>query len=151
MDNIQNTSKPNILLVEDNPADIRLIKEAFKEYGIKNKLYQVNNGVEALKFLYQKNQYNDMPRPDLIMLDLNLPRKDGWEVLKEVKKDEKLKAIPVIIISVSTDPETIFKAYHLQANCVMIKPIDVNEFNKCIKGINDFWLDIVQLPINSRV
>ena len=139
----------NILLVEDNPADIRLTKVALKEIRVKRNLYSVYDGIEALKFLNQQDQYEFMPRPDIILLDLGLPRKDGWEVLKEIKNDEKLKTIPVIVVTASTDPKTIFKAYQLQANSVIIKPIDIDEFNKNINRINDFWFNTAQLPIKS--
>ena len=139
----------NILLVEDCPADIKLTKVALKEIRVKRNLYSVYDGVEALKFLNQQDQYEYMPRPDIILLDLGLPRKDGWEVLKEIKNDEKLKTIPVIVITVSTDPKTIFKAYQLQANSVIIKPLDIDEFSKSINDINDFWFNTAQLPIKS--
>ena len=145
----QSIIKQNILLVEDNPSDIRLAEEALKEIGLKKNLYIVNDGVEAIKFLKQESRYKNMPCPDLILLDLGLPRKDGWEVLKEIKNDEKLKIIPVIIITVSTDPKTINNAYRLQANSVFIKPLDIDEFNKHIKAINDFWFKTAQLPIKS--
>jgi CheY-like chemotaxis protein len=151
MDIIQSTIKQNILLVEDNPSDTRLIKEIFKKYEIKSSLYTVSDGVEALKFLDQTGQYNEAPCPDIIILDLGLPRKDGFEVLKEIKSDPKLKVTPVIAITVSVDPETIFKAYNLQANCVIIKPLDVDKFDKHIKSINDFWLNLVQLPFKNRL
>jgi CheY-like chemotaxis protein len=151
MDTIQSIIKQNILLVEDNPSDIRLIKEAFKKYEIKSNLYSVNDGVEALKFLNQTEQYNKVPCPDIILLDLGLPRKDGYEVLKERKNDEKLKITPIIAITVSTDPGTVFKAYQLQANCVIIKPLDIDKFNNYIKSINDFWLNTAQLPAKNRL
>jgi CheY-like chemotaxis protein len=141
----------NILLVEDNPADIRLIKELFKEYKTENELYIVNDGIEALKFLYKQDIYKDMPSPDLILLDLGLPRKDGWEVLKEIKKDKELKILPVIIITVSTDPNTAFKAYHHHANCVIIKPLGIDDFNRCIASITDYWFNIVRLPVSILV
>jgi CheY-like chemotaxis protein len=141
----------NILLVEDNPGDIRLIKELFKEYKTENKLYTVNDGVEALKFLYKQGRYEDAPRPDLILLDLGLPRKDGWEVLKEIKKEKKLKNLPVIIITVSTDPNTVFKAYHHHANCVIIKPLGIDDFNRCITSTTDFWFNIARLPVSILV
>jgi CheY-like chemotaxis protein len=151
MDKIQNTTKQNILLVEDNPSDIRLIKEVFKKYEIKTNLHTVNDGVEALKFLYQKGQYQEVPCPDIIILDLGLPRKDGFEVLREIKNDDKLKITPVIAITVSTDPEIIFKAYNHQANCVIKKPLDMDKFNKYIKSINDFWFNIAQLPFKNHL
>ncbi len=146
MDRTNSIIKQNILLVEDNPSDIRLVEEALKEIGLKKNLYIVHDGVEALKFLKQENKYEDVPRPDLILLDLGLPRKDGFEVLKEIKNDEKLKLIPVIIVTVSNDSEIINNAYRLQANSVFIKPLDIDEFNRYIKGISDFWFNISQLP-----
>jgi CheY-like chemotaxis protein len=149
MDRTKSIIKQNILLVENNPSDIRLVEEALKGIRLKKNLYTVNDGVEALKFLNQQDQYEYMPRPDIILLDLGLPRKDGWEVLKEIKNDKKLKTIPVIVITVSTDPKTIFKAYQLQANSVLIKPLDIDEFSKSINDINDFWFNTAQLPIKS--
>jgi two-component system response regulator len=151
MDETSSIIKPNILMVEDDPSDIRLTEEALKGIGLKKNLYIVKDGVEATEFLSQQGQYKDVPRPDLILLDLTLPRKDGWEVLKEIKNDEKLKLIPVIIITMSTDPKTINNAYRLQANSVFIKPLDIGEFNKYIKAINDFWFNAAQLPIKSPV
>ncbi len=151
MNETQKRIPNNILLIEDNPADIRLIKELFKDYKTENEIYTVNDGVKALKFLYQHGQYEDTPRPDLILLDLGLPRKDGFEVLKEIKNDKKLKNIPVIIVTVSNDPEIINNAYKLQANCVIIKPLDIDDFNRCIKSMTDFWFNIVKLPISILV
>ncbi len=138
-------------MVEDDPSDIRLVEEALKEIELKKNLHIVNDGVEALKFLKQESKYVDMPCPIFILLDLGLPRKDGWEVLKEIKTDKKLKLIPVIIITVSNDPKTINNAYRLQANSVFLKPLDIDEFNKYIKAINDFWFHTAQLPIKSSV
>ena len=151
MNETQKRIPNNILLIEDNPADIRLIKELFKDYKTENELYTVNDGVKALQFLNQQDQYEDTPRPDLILLDLGLPRKDGFEVLKEIKNDKKLKNIPVIIVTVSNDPEIINNAYKLQANCVIIKPLDIDDFNRCIKSMTDFWFNIVKLPISILV
>ena len=151
MDRTKSIIKQNILMVEDNSSDIRLVEEALKGIRLKKNLYIVHDGVEAIQFLNQESKYEDVPRPDLILLDLGLPRKDGWEVLKEIKNDEKLKTIPVIIVTVSNDPEIINNAYRLQANSVFIKPLDIDEFNKYIKGINDFWFNIALLPSKISV
>jgi CheY-like chemotaxis protein len=151
LNKIQKRIPNNILLVEDNPADIRIIKELFKDYKTENELYIVNDGIEALKFLYKQGIYEDMPRPDLILLDLCLPRKDGLEVLREIKKDKELKMLPVIVVTVSTDPNTAFKAYHHHANCVIIKPLGIDDFNRCITSMTDYWFNIVQLPISIPV
>lgn len=135
-----------ILLVEDNPGDARLAKEALKESKLKNNLYIADDGVEAMDFLYKKGKYTKMPRPDLVILDLNLPRKDGREVLNEIKTDENLKRIPVVILTISKAEEDILKTYNLHANCFISKPIDLDQFIKVVKSIEDFWLTIVKLP-----
>jgi two-component system, chemotaxis family, response regulator Rcp1 len=135
-----------ILLVEDNPGDARLAKEALKEGKIKNTLYTVGDGVEATDFLFRKGKYTDAPRPDLIILDLNLPKKDGREVLQEIKNDDRTKRIPVVILTMSKADEDIFKSYNLHANCYIIKPLDLDKFILVIKSIEDFWLTIVKLP-----
>jgi chemotaxis family two-component system response regulator Rcp1 len=135
-----------ILLVEDNPGDARLAKEALKESKLKNNLYIADDGVEAMDFLYKKGKYAKMPRPDLVILDLNLPRKDGREVLNEIKTDENLKRIPVVILTISKAEEDILKTYNLHANCFISKPIDLDQFIKVVKSIEDFWLTIVKLP-----
>ena len=135
-----------ILLVEDNPGDARLAKEALKESKLKNNLYIADDGVEAMDFLYKKGKYKDMPRPDLVILDLNLPRKDGREVLNEIKTDDNLKRIPVVILTISKAEEDILKSYNLHANCFISKPIDLDQFIKVVKSIEDFWLTIVKLP-----
>jgi CheY-like chemotaxis protein len=136
----------DILLVEDNYGDARLAKEALKESKIKNQLYIVNDGMAATDFLFKRNDYKDAPRPDLIILDLNLPKKDGREVLAEVKADENLKRIPVVILTISKAEEDILKTYDLHANCYITKPLDFNKFIEVIKSIEDFWLTIVELP-----
>lgn len=136
----------NILLVEDNPADARLTFEAFQEYKIRNHVYVVNDGVKAMAFLRRQDAYAAMPRPDLIMLDLNLPRKDGREVLAELKSDENLKQIPVVVMSTSQAEEDIFQSYDLHANCFITKPIDLERFFHVVKSIEHFWLTIVSLP-----
>lgn len=136
----------NILLVEDNPADARLIGEVFKDTNVKNTVYIVKDGVEAMDFLNKENGYSDAPKPDIILLDLNLPRKDGREVLKEVKSDEDLKSIPVIILTTSGAEEDLIRTYRNYANCYITKPVDFNELLKVITAIEDFWLKIVKLP-----
>ncbi len=135
-----------ILLVEDNPGDARLAKEALKESKLKNNLYIADDGVEAMDFLNKKGKYKDMPRPDLVILDLNLPRKDGREVLNDIKTDDNLKRIPVVILTISKAEEDILKSYNLHANCFISKPIDLDQFIKVVKSIEDFWLTIVKLP-----
>ncbi len=145
--NNKETYKPiDILLVEDNPADVRLTQENFKEGKILNNLHVVKDGEEAMAFLHRKGKYADAVRPDLILLDLNLPKKDGREVLAEIKTDEKLKIIPVVVLTISKAEEDILKSYNLHANCYIIKPIDLDQFNKIVRSIEDFWLSIVRLP-----
>ena len=136
----------DILLVEDSEGDARLAAEALKESKVKNMLFHVSDGEEAMAFLKKQEPYTDVPRPDLILLDLNLPRKDGREVLAEIKADEDFKRIPVVILTVSTDEEDIFKTYNLHANCYITKPIDLDQFVKVVQAIEDFWLTIVKLP-----
>jgi CheY-like chemotaxis protein len=136
----------DILLVEDNPGDVRLAREALKESKVLNNIFVVEDGVEAMDFLHRNGKYRGMPRPDLILLDLNLPRKSGREVLAEVKTDDSLKRIPVVVLTVSRDEEDILKAYNLHANCFVTKPIDFEQFVKITKSIEDFWLTIVKLP-----
>lgn len=134
------------LLVEDNPGDVRLMVEALLESKIANKVNVVNDGVEAMAFLRQEGKYGDAPRPDLILLDLNLPQKDGHEVLAEIKSDEKLKHIPVIVLTVSQAESDILNAYALNANCYIIKPVDYEDFINVVRAIEDFWLTVVKLP-----
>lgn len=136
----------DILLVEDNPGDVRLAQEALKESKVRNKLFIVEDGVEAMMFLRQQGKYKDAPRLDLILLDLNLPRKSGREVLTEVKTDENLKRIPVVVLTVSKAEEDIIKCYDHHANCYITKPLDFNQFIEVTKSIEDFWLNIVRLP-----
>ncbi len=136
----------DILLVEDNPGDVRLAKEALKESKVKNKLFVVEDGVEAMAFLRQQGEYAGAPRPDLILLDLNLPRKSGREVLAEVKTDESLKRIPVVVLTVSRAEEDILKCYNHHANCYITKPLNFDQFMEVTKSIEDFWLTIVKLP-----
>ena len=136
----------DILLVEDNPGDVRLAQEALKESKVKNKLFVVEDGVEAMAFLRQQGKYASAPRPDLILLDLNLPRKSGREVLAEVKTDENLKRIPVVVLTVSRAEEDVAKCYNHHANCYITKPLDFNQFMEVTKSIEEFWLTIVKLP-----
>jgi chemotaxis family two-component system response regulator Rcp1 len=136
----------DILLVEDNPGDVRLIQEAFKSGKIRNNLYIVHDGVEALDFLHQKDSFTEVPRPDLILLDLNLPKKDGRQVLEEIKYKSDLRRIPVLILTSSKTDEDILRSYDLHANCYIPKPVDPNEFIHVIRSIESFWLTVVKLP-----
>jgi two-component system, chemotaxis family, response regulator Rcp1 len=144
------TKQVEILLVEDNPADVRLIREALKESKILNNLSVVEDGVEAMDFLKKKGKYASSVRPDLILLDLNLPRKNGREVLAEVKSDEKLKRIPVVIMTVSDDEKDILISYNSHANCYIKKPLDFDQFNQVVQAIENFWFTIVCLPPDGK-
>lgn len=135
-----------ILMVEDNPGDIRLTQEALKEGKMRNNLHVVEDGVEAMAFLRREGKYADKPRPGLILLDLNLPKKDGYEVLKEIKADDYLKSIPVVILTTSNAEEDIVKTYNWYVNCYITKPVDLDQFINVVKSIEDFWLTIVKLP-----
>ena len=135
-----------ILLVEDSPADARLTPEAMKDSKILNKIYHVVDGVEAMAFLRNQGKYAGMPRPDLVLLDLNMPRKDGRQTLKEIKEDPALRRIPVVVLTVSSAEEDIVKSYDLHANCFVTKPLDLDEFSKVVQGIENFWFEIVKLP-----
>ncbi len=135
-----------ILLIEDNPGDADLAREALEGSKVRNTLHVVGDGVEAMNFLRQAGTHASAPRPDLILLDLNLPRMDGREVLAEVKSDDDLKRIPVVILTTSSDEEDILRSYNLHANCYITKPIDLNQFIKVVRSIEDFWLCIVKLP-----
>ena len=135
-----------ILLVEDNPGDVRLAIEAFKEGKVSNKLSVVENGIEALAFLRREGNYSNSPRPDLILLDLNLPKKDGREVLAEIKTDNNLKRIPVVILTTSNAEDDIVKTYNLNGNCYITKPVDLEQFFAVVKSIENFWLTVVTLP-----
>jgi CheY-like chemotaxis protein len=138
-----------ILLIEDNPADVRLTKEAFKEARVRNNIHVVQDGDSALAFVQQKAPYQDAPRPDLILLDLNLPKKDGREVLAEIKADPKIQLIPVVILTTSDDEEDVLRSYNLNANAYLVKPIDVMRFIKMVHSLSDFWLAFVKLPPND--
>lgn len=146
MENGRNGDPVEILLVEDNPGDARLAMEVLKDAKVRNNLHWTKDGVEALAYLRKERPYEKEPRPDVILLDLNLPKKDGREVLAEIKADENLRQIPVVVLTISKDEEDIFKTYNLHANCYVTKPIDLDQFVKVVKSIEDFWLTIVKLP-----
>jgi len=135
-----------ILMVEDNPDDIELTVEALKDSRVRNHLIVVKDGEEAISYLQGKGQYQNAVRPDLILLDLNMPRKNGRDVLREIKNDPKLKRIPVVILTTSQAEEDIIHTYDLHANCYITKPLDFNQFLKVVKSIEDFWLTVVKLP-----
>jgi CheY-like chemotaxis protein len=135
-----------ILLVEDNPGDVRLTQEAFKEGKVRNNLHVAVDGVEAMAFLRREGKYADAVRPDIILLDLNLPKKDGREVLAEIKGDLELKRIPVVVLTTSEAEQDILRAYGLHANCYITKPVDLDQFMSVIQSIEDFWLTVVKLP-----
>lgn len=136
----------NILLVEDNPGDVRLTQLAFQRSKVRNRLYHVENGDKALAFLRHEGEYASAPEPDLILLDLNLPLKSGSEVLEEIKSDPRLRHIPVVVLTSSESEEDIAKAYALYANCFITKPIDIEQFIKVVSSIDEFWFSIVKLP-----
>ena len=138
-----------ILLVEDNPGDARLAVEALKYAKVSNKVHVVEDGVEAMAYLRREGKYADVVRPDLILLDLNLPKKNGREVLAEIKSDEDLKRTPVVIMTISEDEIDILKTYELHANCYITKPVDLNQFIEVVKAVETFWLTIVKLPPNG--
>ena len=142
----QHSTLAEILLVEDNPGDTLLTREAFKNCKLLNTLHHVEDGAEAMAFLRREGPYANEPRPDLILLDLNLPRMDGREVLAEIKRDQQLKHIPVIILTTSNDEQDVLKAYDLHANCFITKPIALPRFLEVIRSIESFWLSIVRLP-----
>ncbi|WP_254528536.1 response regulator [Natrinema gelatinilyticum] len=135
-----------ILLVEDNPGDVRLTKEAFKQGRIENDLHVVSNGADALDFLSGRNDYRDAPRPDLVLLDLNLPVKNGEDVLEELKDDPALRPIPVIVLTSSRAEEDVVKSYELHANAYLTKPVDPDEFIETVRAFEKFWFSVVRLP-----
>ena len=142
-----NGTRPiEILLVEDNPGDARLTQEAMKAGKIRNRMHIVEDGVEAMQFLRREGRFAAVPRPDLILLDLNLPRKDGREVLAEVKGDRLLKRIPVVVLPTSKAEEDVLAAYNQHANCYIAKPVDFDQFMKVVKQIDEFWVNVVTLP-----
>ncbi len=135
-----------ILLVEDNPGDVRLAKEGLKESKVINNLHVVDDGVEAMAFLRKEGNYADAVTPDLILLDLNLPKKDGREVLAEIKGDKNLRRIPIVVLTTSQAEEDVMKTYDLHANCYVTKPVDLDQFVKIVKSLNNFWFEMVTLP-----
>ncbi|WP_448873043.1 response regulator [Desulfobulbus propionicus] len=139
-----------ILLVEDNPGDVRLTIEGLKEGKVKNNLSVVEDGVEAMAFLRKEGKYADAVQPDLILLDLNLPKKDGREVLTEIKSDKDLWHIPVVVLTTSKAEQDILKAYSLHANCYITKPVDLDQFISVVESIEDFWFTIVKLPRDAQ-
>jgi chemotaxis family two-component system response regulator Rcp1 len=142
----KNTNVIDILLVEDNPGDVRLTREALLEGKVLNSLHVVGDGIEALRFLRHAGPYARSPHPDIILLDLNLPRMDGREVLAEIKSDPNLRRIPVVILTTSKSEEDIIKSYDLHANCFITKPVDLDQFITVVKSVEEFWFTIVKLP-----
>jgi CheY-like chemotaxis protein len=136
----------DVLLVEDDPGDVLMTREAFEEHKLRNTLHVVNDGVEAVAFLRREREYTDVPRPGLILLDLNLPKKDGREVLKEIKADESLRAIPVVVLTTSEAEEDVFRSYDLHANAYVTKPVDFDRFIRVVQQIDDFFVTVVKLP-----
>ena len=135
-----------ILLAEDNPGDARLTEKAFDRGNIINNLHVVENGIEAMKFLNREGEYREKPRPDLVLLDLNMPGKDGWAVLEEVQDDPELARIPIIVLTSSEAEEDIVKSYELQANAYLTKPVDFQGFLEIVDGFEEFWLSVVKMP-----
>ena len=136
----------DVLLVEDDPGDVLMTREAFAEHKLRNTLHVVEDGVEAVAFLRREGRYADAPRPGLILLDLNLPRKDGREVLAEIKADESLRAIPVVVLTTSEAEEDVLRSYDLHANAYVTKPVDFERFIKVVQQIDDFFVTVVKLP-----
>jgi CheY-like chemotaxis protein len=150
--NIDSPPQPiDILLVEDNEADVRLTQEVLRDSKMRNNLIVANDGAEAMACLRRQGRFKNSPRPDLILLDLNLPVKDGREVLAQIKEDADLKRIPVVILTTSKAEEDILKTYDLHANCYITKPVDLDQFVTVVTYIEDFWLAIVKLPSNQKV
>ena len=143
---MENLSVVDVLLVEDDPGDVVLIKEAFEYNKVHNALHTVSDGVEALDFLYRRNGHEGAPRPDLVLLDLNLPRKDGREVLEEVKADSDLRTIPIVVLTTSEAEEDILRSYDLHANAYVTKPVDFDRFVEVARLIDDFFVTVVKLP-----
>lgn len=147
----RNMIKPvEILLVEDNEGDVGLVEEVFEEARIRNNIHVTEDGEEAMLFLHKEGRFSGVPHPDLILLDLNLPKKDGREVLEEIKADEDLKRIPVVVLTTSKAEEDIFRSYDLHANSYITKPVDFDQFIRVVKSIEDFWLEVVKLPPNGN-
>jgi len=144
------SSRPiEILLIDDSPGDVRLTREALRDAEVRNTLHVVTDGVDALRFLRREGEHRDAFRPDVILLDLNLPRKDGREVLREIKADDALRGIPVVVLTSSQAEEDICRAYDLRANCYIIKPIDLEQFIAVVRSIEMFWFALVKLPAEA--
>ena len=139
-----------VLLVEDSPGDVRLTREAFRDAKVHIKLNVASDGTKAMAFLKREGEYADAPRPDLILLDLNLPKKDGRQVLEEIKESLLLKSIPVVILTTSSSEADILRSYMLHANCYITKPVGLEGFLKVVRSIDNFWLSVVKLPRESR-
>ncbi len=135
-----------ILMIEDNPSDVRLTKEAFKDAKVRNRMHVAVDGEDAMVFLHREGRHSEAPRPDLILLDLNLPKKNGREVLAEIKSDSELRRIPVVILTTSDDERDIMTAYDLHVNAYVKKPVDLEQFIKIVEAVEDFWLTVVKLP-----
>jgi chemotaxis family two-component system response regulator Rcp1 len=146
MESIGTSAAIDVLLVEDSPGDVRLTREAFKDAKVHINLHVASDGAEAMAFLWREGKHANAPRPDLILLDLNLPKKDGREVLAEIKESPTLKSIPVVVLTTSASEEDILKSYQLHANCYITKPVDLDGFLKVVKNIDSFWLSVVKLP-----
>jgi len=144
------TKPVEILLVEDNEGDVGLVEEVFEEAKIRNILHVAEDGEEAMLFLHKEKSFTNVPTPDIILLDLNLPQKDGREVLEEIKTDEKLKRIPVVVLTTSKAEEDILKSYDLHANSYITKPVDFDQFIRVVRSIEDFWLEVVRLPTTEK-
>jgi CheY-like chemotaxis protein len=146
---MENLAVVDVLLVEDDPGDVVLIREAFEFNKVRNTLHTVSDGVEALDFLHRRGAHAGAPRPDLVLLDLNLPRKDGREVLEEIKADEDLRTIPVVVLTTSEAEEDILRSYDLHANAYVTKPVDFDRFIEVVRLIDDFFVTVVKLPKNG--
>ena len=147
---MSNTKVVEILMVEDNVSDARLAEETLKDGKVHNNLYHVKDGVEAMQFLRRQGEYSDAPHPDLILLDLNLPRKDGREVLAEIKEDPELRVVPVVVLTTSEAERDLVRTYDLHANAYVVKPLDLNRFIEVVQAIEDFWFAIVKLPPKAQ-
>jgi two-component system, chemotaxis family, response regulator Rcp1 len=145
-----NAAAIEVLLVEDSPGDVRLTQEAFKDAKVHINLHVASDGAKAMAFLKREAEYANVPRPDLILLDLNLPKKDGREVLEEIKESLALKTIPVVILTTSSSEADILRSYRLHANCYITKPVGLDGFLKVVKSIDSFWLSVVKLPHEAR-
>lgn len=148
---MEDTIKPvEILLVEDSPTDVLLAREALEHAKVLNNLHVVTDGAEALDYLFRRGEFASVERPDLVLLDLNLPKRDGREVLEEVKNDPDLRRIPIVVLTTSKAEEDILRAYGLHANCYITKPVDFEQFSRVVRAIEDFWFSIVRLPDSDR-